>query len=94
MSSSGGRNEIGDGSSELNIEDNKLSWNYVTKLRNTSEGGGNVAFKYNYYNAIYKRSYYRVKAYLLKIVGHGIKVFQKKSSSEVTELQKKMSEAE
>jgi hypothetical protein len=39
-------------------------WTYVTKIKKSSGGGGNISFKCNYCQEIYKGSYSRVKAHL------------------------------
>jgi hypothetical protein len=43
---------------------NATLWTYVTKIKKSSGGGGNISFKCNYCQEIYKGSYSRVKAHL------------------------------
>ena len=45
---------------------------YVSTEAKLGKGGGNVAFQCNFCRQIYKGSYYRVKAHLLKIKGAGV----------------------
>lgn len=86
MSSSRDASRNSECSIEVNVEENKLLWNHATKLRKSTEGGGNIAFKYNYYDITYKGSYSRVKAHLLKINGHGIRVCSKVSARQINEI--------
>ncbi|KAL0909593.1 hypothetical protein M5K25_020477 [Dendrobium thyrsiflorum] len=90
MSSSAG----GSGSKEPSVETDKPLWLHVTKLGKTFEGGGNVSFKCNYCGGTYKGSYSRVKAHLLKIAGHGIKMCPKITTSQLIEMQRQVDEAE
>ena len=55
------------------LDDNAPLWVYVTKIEKSSGGGGNMSFKCNYCQNIYKGSYSRVKAHLLRIANVGIK---------------------
>ena len=55
------------------LDDNAPLWVYVTKIEKSSGGGGNMSFKCNYCQEIYKGSYSKVKAHLLRIVNVGIK---------------------
>ena len=65
--------------------DEGLLWKYVTKLEkptgSTSKSGGNTHFKCNYCDGTFVGSYSRVKVYLLKISGKGIKACMKVTSS-------------
>ncbi|KAK3205530.1 hypothetical protein Dsin_019576 [Dipteronia sinensis] len=51
------------------LSDSSPLWKYVTKLEKSGKGGGNISFKCNFCENIYKRLYYRVKCHLLKIQG-------------------------
>ena len=55
-----------------NQDDNAPLWRYVTREAKLGKGGGNVAFQCNFCRQIYRGSYYRVKAHLLKIKGAGL----------------------
>ena len=61
--------------------DEGLLWKYVTKLEkpagSTSKSCGNTYFKCNYCDGTFVGSYSRVKTYLLKISGKGIKACMK-----------------
>ncbi|KAL0910099.1 hypothetical protein M5K25_021038 [Dendrobium thyrsiflorum] len=85
MSSTAGGSGLGEGSKESCVETDNLLWNHVTKLGKPFEGGGNVSFKCNYCGGIYKGSYSMVKAHLLKIGGHRIKMCPKITTSQVDE---------
>jgi hypothetical protein len=63
-------------------------WAYVIKIEKSSGRGGNMSFKCNYYQEIYKGSYYRVKAHLLRIVNVGIKGCPKVTAEHKLEMQK------
>ena len=54
-------------------DDNVSLWTYVTKIEKSSGGEENMSFKCNYCQEIYKGSYSRVKAHLLRIANVGIK---------------------
>lgn len=69
-------------------------WKYVTKLERTGRGGGNVSFKCNFCNQVYKGSYCRVKSHLLKIRGGGIAICSKVSHENLSELLKVVEESE
>ncbi|PKU78650.1 hypothetical protein MA16_Dca014915 [Dendrobium catenatum] len=94
MSSTAGGSALGEGSKEQSVETDKPLWLHVTKLGKTFEGGGNVSFKCNYCGGTYKGSYSRVKAHLLKIAGHGIKMCPKITTSQLTEINRQVDEAE
>ncbi|XP_072955788.1 uncharacterized protein [Typha angustifolia] len=70
------------------VDDNAPLWRYVTKMEKLGEGGGNHNFRCNYCQQVYKGSYYRVKAHLLKISGHGIRGCPKVSSEHVMEMKR------
>jgi hypothetical protein len=69
-------------------DDNAPLWTYVTKIEKSSGGGGNMSFKCNYSQEIYKGSYSRVKAHLLRIVNIGIKGCPKVTTEHKLEMQK------
>ena len=58
------------------------------------KGGGNVAFQCNFCKQIYKGSYYRVKAHLLKIKGVGVASCTKVTNENLVEMPRMMEEAE
>ncbi|KAK8349585.1 hypothetical protein V6Z12_A06G152200 [Gossypium hirsutum] len=76
-----------------NSKCNTPLWRYVTKLPKTVEGGGNVSFVCNFCNAIFKGSYYRVKAHLLKLNRKGIRVCPKLTLQHLVEMQKIIEDA-
>ena len=57
-------------------------------------GGGIVAFQCNFCRQIYKGSYYRVKAHLLKIKGAGVASCTKVTNENLVEMRRVMEEAE
>jgi hypothetical protein len=63
-------------------------WTYVTRIEKSSGGGGNMSFKCNYCQEIYKGSYSRVKAHLLRIPNVGIKGCPKVTAEHKLEMQK------
>uniref|UniRef100_A0A2N9ETS1 BED-type domain-containing protein n=1 Tax=Fagus sylvatica TaxID=28930 RepID=A0A2N9ETS1_FAGSY len=63
-------------------------WAYVTKIEKSSGGGGNMSFKCNYCQKIYKGSYSRVKTHLLRIANVGIKGCPKVTAKHKLEMQK------
>jgi hypothetical protein len=63
-------------------------WTYVTKIEKSSGGMGNMSFKCNYCQEIYKGSYPRVKAHLLRIANVGIKGCPKVTAEHKLEMQK------
>ncbi|XP_075665011.1 uncharacterized protein LOC142634598 [Castanea sativa] len=78
----------------MNIESEKSTetvaprWKYVTKLEKVAAGGGNVTFKFNYYEKTFKGSYSRVKAHLLKLSNGGIQPCGKVGDEYLNEMQK------
>ena len=58
------------------------------------KGGGNVVFQCNFCRQIYKRSYYRVKARLLKIKGAEVASCTKVTNENLVEMRRVMEEAE
>ena len=62
--------------------------------KNWVKGGGNVTFKCNFCRQIYKGSYYRVKAHLLKIKGAGVASCTKVSNENLVEMRRVVEEAE
>ncbi|KAG8387950.1 hypothetical protein BUALT_Bualt02G0074500 [Buddleja alternifolia] len=68
-------------------------WRYVTKMKKTTEGGGNVPFTCNFCKKTYKGSYSRVKSHLLRFVGSGIKSCPKVTTSQLTEMSNLENEA-
>ncbi|OMO86889.1 hypothetical protein COLO4_20882 [Corchorus olitorius] len=69
-------------------------WNYVTKMAKTNEGGGNSIFVCNFCGGTFKRSYSRVKAHLLKLSGHGIRVCPKVTHEHLAEMNRVVEEAQ
>ncbi|XP_030940040.1 uncharacterized protein LOC115964964 [Quercus lobata] len=63
-------------------------WKYVTRLEKASVGGGNVSFRCNYCEKIFKGSYSRVKAHLLKLPKFGIQACAKVGDEYQNEMQK------
>ncbi|GAV74928.1 hypothetical protein CFOL_v3_18408, partial [Cephalotus follicularis] len=56
-------------------------------------GGGNTSFKCNYCQNLYKGSYSRVRAHLLKISGVGIRASPKVAHDHLVEMQKLVEKA-
>ena len=56
--------------------------------------GGNVAFQYNFCRQIYRGSYYKVKAHLLKIKGAGVASCTKLTNENLVEMRRVMEEVE
>ena len=80
-------------SSSLN--DSAPLWEYVvTKEKSGAAPGGNKPFICNFCQGSFNGSYSRVKAHLLKISGHGIRVCAKVTKEEVGRLKKLQEEAE
>ena len=73
-------------------DDHTPLWRYVTKLEK-GPTRGNCTFQCNYCMQIFKGSYYRVKAHLLRMTGHGIKVCPKVTPTFLMEMQKVANEA-
>ena len=71
-----------------------LLWKYVTKIDKIGVGGGNVHFQCNLCQLSFKGTYYRVKAHLLKISGHGVQVCRKVTPQLLIEMQRLVDEAE
>ncbi|PKU74598.1 hypothetical protein MA16_Dca024662 [Dendrobium catenatum] len=94
MISTVGGSGLGEDSKEQSVETDKPLWLHVTKLGKTFEEGGNVSFKCNYCGGTYKGSYSRVKAHLLKIAGHRIKMCPKITTSQLIEINRQVDEAE
>ena len=65
-----------------------------TKEAKLGKGGGNVAFQCNFCRQIYRGSYYRVKAHLLKIKGAGVASCTKVTNENLVEMRRVMEEAE
>ncbi|KAI0531096.1 hypothetical protein KFK09_000648 [Dendrobium nobile] len=84
----------GSGSKELYVETDKSLWIHVIRLEKTFERGGNVSLKCNYCGGPYKGSYSKVKAHLLKVYGHGIKMCTKITMSQLIELNRQVDYAE
>ena len=53
-------------------DDSKPLWQYETKIKKLSDGGGNISWQCNFCHVIKESSYTRVRVHLLKIVGQGI----------------------
>ena len=75
-----------------NQDDNAPLWRY--ERRKLSKGGGNVAFQCNFCRQIYKGSYYRVKAHLLKIKGSPVASCTKVTNENLVEMRRVIEEAE
>ncbi|TXG48662.1 hypothetical protein EZV62_024537 [Acer yangbiense] len=69
-------------------------WKYVTKLERVGKGGGNISYRCNFCQTIYKGSYYRVKSHLLKIKGCGVASCPKVTNANLLEMQQIVEEAE
>ena len=68
--------------------------NWVKRGGGGGGGGGNVAFQWNFCRQIYRGSYYRVKAHLLKIKGVGVASCTKVTNENLVEMRRVMEEAE
>ena len=77
-----------------NQDDNAPLWRYVTREAKLGKGGGNVAFQCNFCRQIYKGSYYRVKAHLLKIKGAVVASCTKVTNENLVEMRRVVEEAE
>ena len=77
-----------------NQDDNAPLWRYVTREAKLGKWGGNVAFQCNLCRQIYRGSYYRVKAHLLKIKGVGVASCTKVTNANLVEMRRVMEEAE
>ena len=77
-----------------NQDDNAPLWRYVMREAKLGKGGGNVAFQCNFCREIYKGSYYRVKAHLLKIKGVGVASYTKVTNEILVEMRRVVEEAE
>ena len=77
-----------------NQDDNAPLWWYVMREAKLGKGGGNVAFQYNFCRQIYKGSYYRVKAHLLKIKGARVASCTKVTNENLVEMRRVVEEAE
>ena len=77
-----------------NQNDNTPLWRFVTREENLGKGGGIVAFQCNFCRQIYKGSYYRVKAHLLKIKGARVASCTKVTNENLVEMRRVMEEAE
>jgi hypothetical protein len=75
------------------INDSTTLWEYVSRTEK-SDNGGNTKFTCNFCKILYTESYFRVKALLLKVYGHGIRLCSKVTKEEVTNLKKLQDEAE
>jgi len=62
----------------------KYLWRYVSKLRKTF-GGGNNMIKYSLCDFSFNRSYTRVRAHLLQLMGEGVRSYRKVSSLKLVE---------
>ena len=77
-----------------NQDDNAPLWRYVTREAKLGKGGGNVAFQCNFCRQIYKGSYYRVKAHLLKIKGAEVASYTKVTNENLVEMGRVVEKAE
>jgi hypothetical protein len=75
------------------VYDSTPLWQYVTRLER-SESGGNTKFNCNLCKVIFTGSYFRVKAYLFQVSGHGIRSCNKITKDEVARLKTVQDEAE
>lgn len=75
-------------------DDHTPLWAYVKRVEKMGEGGGNWRFECNFCHGEFKGSYYRVKAHLLKMSGHGIRVCSKVSSQNLFEMKRVVEESE
>ena len=62
-------NTISSGFGTSMLDGNAPLWTYVTEIEKSSGGGGNMSFKCNYCQEIYKGSYSRAKTHLLRFKG-------------------------
>ncbi|KAK3228260.1 hypothetical protein Dsin_008122 [Dipteronia sinensis] len=79
---------------DSDLNDNAPLWKYVTKHEKMGKCGGNMSFKCNFFQHVYKGSYYRVKNHLLKMKGGGIASCFKVTVANLSEMQKVLEEAE
>ena len=77
-----------------NQYDNAPLWRYVKRKEKLGKGGGNVVFQCNFCRQIYRGSYYRVKAHLLKIKGVGVASYTKVTNENLVEMRRVIEEAE
>jgi hypothetical protein len=68
-------------------------WEYVA-MTDKSGAGGNKSFICNFCKMTFNGSYFRVKAHLLKITGHGIRACANVTKEEVARLSKLQEEAD
>ncbi|KAH7575229.1 hypothetical protein JRO89_XS02G0066300 [Xanthoceras sorbifolium] len=80
--------------SQLNVRDQALLWQYVTKIEKMGTGGKNISFQCNFYHQVYRGSYSRVKCYLLKTKEGGIASCSIVTSVILLELNQAVEEAE
>ncbi|XP_072959848.1 uncharacterized protein [Typha angustifolia] len=85
---------ISSSTNSVAVDESAPLWKYVTKLEKMGEGGGNMRFQCNYCQQIYKGSYYRVKAHVMRISGCGIKPCPKVNSQHIVEMKRIMEQAE
>ncbi|XP_024014013.1 uncharacterized protein LOC112088091 [Eutrema salsugineum] len=88
MDSQSGSDHIGSSSVPSSESEEAPLWKYVTKLEKQGAKGGTWKFKCNICNEIRQGSYYRVKAHLLGLSGHGISVCKKATRIEKLEMQR------
>jgi Protein of unknown function (DUF 659) len=81
-------------SASSSFNDSTPLWQYVTRVVERSENGGNVKFICNFCRATFSRSYFRVKAHLLQIPGHGVRICSKMTNEEVVRLKRLQDETE
>ena len=67
-------------------DDTKPLWNYVSKIKGLSGGGGNFEVRCNFYEIVFNGSYTRVRTHLLKITGKGVRSYQKITPSRLAQL--------
>jgi hypothetical protein len=75
------------------VNDSTPLWQYVTRLER-SESGGNIKFNCNFCKVTFTGSYFRVKAHLFQVSGHGIRSRNKITKDEVARLKIVQDEAE
>jgi hypothetical protein len=81
-------------SASSSLNDSTPLWQYVTRVVERSENGGNVKFTCNFCRATFSGSYFRVKAHLLQISGHGVRICSKMTNEEVVRLKRLQDETE
>ncbi|XP_024016255.1 uncharacterized protein LOC112089734 [Eutrema salsugineum] len=94
MDSQSGSDHIGSSSAPSSESEEALLWKYVTNLEKLGAKGGTWKFQCNNCNNTRQGSYYRVKAHLLGLSGHGISLCKKATRIEKLEMQRLEDECE